>query len=156
MTDALKAHSRRTETTTIDSSKRLRCSEWWVVIRQSQWRIQDFPEGGRQSLRRYQTTIWPIFLENCMKMKKFWSRHGRASLTSSQIRQWQQLHLSFRDLPDTEKCHNTMVFYVGNVLLTVCVGVSLTDSDLHKLNQVLLACVVVNISVAKLVFFFFF
>ena len=33
------------------------------------------PEGGRQPI------IWPIFPENCMKMKKFWARGGgRASL----------------------------------------------------------------------------
>ena len=44
-----------------------------------QWRIQDFPEegalipeGGRQPI------IWPIFPENCMKMKKFWARGGDA------------------------------------------------------------------------------
>ena len=43
--------------------------------------IQDFPEegaltqkGGRQPI------IWPFFPENCMKMKKFWARGGRASL----------------------------------------------------------------------------
>ena len=42
-----------------------------------QWRIQDFPEegaltpkGGRQPI------IWPIFSENCMKMKKFWAGGG--------------------------------------------------------------------------------
>ena len=42
-----------------------------------QWRIQDFPEegaltpkGGRQPI------IWPIFPENCMKIKKFWARGG--------------------------------------------------------------------------------
>ena len=48
----------------------------------SQWRIQDFqeegaltPKGGRQPIS------WPIFSENCMKMKKFWARRGgRASL----------------------------------------------------------------------------
>ena len=32
------------------------------------------PKGGRQPI------IWSIFPENCMKMKKFWARGGRASL----------------------------------------------------------------------------
>ena len=49
----------------------------------NQWRIKDFPEegaltpkGGRQPI------VWPIFPENCMKMKKFGARGGgRASLT---------------------------------------------------------------------------
>ena len=35
-----------------------------------QWRIQDFPEGGRQPI------ICPIFPENCMKIKKFWAQGG--------------------------------------------------------------------------------
>ena len=48
-----------------------------LTIHQVQWRIQDFPQegaltpkGGRQPI------IWPIFSENCMKMKKFWARGG--------------------------------------------------------------------------------
>ena len=48
-----------------------------------------------------------------------------------------------------------MVFYVGNVLFTVCVGVSLTDSHLHRLNQVLLtydSVAMKNRFVAELVF----
>ena len=43
-----------------------------------QWRIQDFPQGGRQ-LPKW--VCQPIFLaENCMKMKEFGPPGGRASL----------------------------------------------------------------------------
>ena len=47
-----------------------------------QWRIQDFPEEGALTPKGgHQSIIWPIFPENCMKMKKFWARGGgRASL----------------------------------------------------------------------------
>ena len=54
------------------------CDEFHDQVHQNQWRIQDFPEegvltpkGGRQPI------IWPIFPENCMKMKKFWARGAR-------------------------------------------------------------------------------
>ena len=47
---------------------------WNFSYSAEQWWIQDFPEegalipeGGRQPI------IWPIFPENCMKMKKFWA-----------------------------------------------------------------------------------
>ena len=40
----------------------------------TQWQIQDFPDGGsgHQSLMggMRQSIIWPIFAENCIKMKK--------------------------------------------------------------------------------------
>ena len=50
----------------------------------NQWRIQYFVEGVRQTLktcshtgrRIRQPTIWPIFPENCKKMKIFWPRGG--------------------------------------------------------------------------------
>ena len=43
-----------------------------------QWWIQDFPEEGALTPkgRGCQPIIWPIFPENCMKMKKFWARVG--------------------------------------------------------------------------------
>ena len=41
-----------------------------------------FPRGGAPSLEGggRQPIIWPIFPENCMEMKTFWVRGGRASL----------------------------------------------------------------------------
>ena len=45
----------------------------WVG-RGDQWRIQDFPRGGRQ-LPKW--VYEPIFLaENCLKKKEFWNRGG--------------------------------------------------------------------------------
>ena len=56
---------------------------WWNVAssprtQSFQWQIQDFPEegaltpkGGRQPI------IWPIFLENCIKINKFWAGGAR-------------------------------------------------------------------------------
>ena len=43
-----------------------------------QWRIQDFLEGGAPipGGGGRQNAIWPIFPENCMKMKKNWPRGG--------------------------------------------------------------------------------
>ena len=44
----------------------------------TQWRIQDFPEEGAPTPGGgHHPIIWPIFPENCMKMKKFWARGGR-------------------------------------------------------------------------------
>ena len=37
---------------------------------------QNFPEGTPTAKREHQPIIWSIFLENCMKMKKFWARGG--------------------------------------------------------------------------------
>ena len=44
-----------------------------------QWRIQDFPGGGREPSRGGVNT--PNFPENCMKSKEFGRPGGRASLT---------------------------------------------------------------------------
>ena len=43
-----------------------------------QWRIQDFPQGGAPTPKI--ANIFQIFAENCMKMKEFGPRGGRASL----------------------------------------------------------------------------
>ena len=44
-------------------------------IGQYQWRIQNFPEGGAPTPKGWrQLIIWPIFPENCMKMKNFLRR----------------------------------------------------------------------------------
>ena len=40
----------------------------------SQWRIQDFPQGGAPAPKI--DIIFQIFAENCMKMKEFGSRGG--------------------------------------------------------------------------------
>ena len=55
-----------------------------------QWRIQDFPEGGAPTPGRGQHTIWPIFPENCMKMKKIWPGGARPlrPLRSAMDSQW--------------------------------------------------------------------
>ena len=37
--------------------------------RESQWRIQDFPQGGAPTPKI--AIIFQIFAENCMKMKEF-------------------------------------------------------------------------------------
>ena len=37
----------------------------------SQWRMQDFPDVGRQPSRRRQHTILQKFPQNCMKLKEF-------------------------------------------------------------------------------------
>ena len=40
-----------------------------------------FPRGGGANPKGgHQPIIWPIFPENCMKMKKFWARGGRHPL----------------------------------------------------------------------------
>ena len=46
----------------------------------NQWRIQDFPEGGARQPERGGANLLfdQFFSENCMKMKKFWSRGGGA------------------------------------------------------------------------------
>ena len=44
-----------------------------------QWRIQDFPERDANLGGLRQPIIWPMSLENCMKMKTFWVRGGRPS-----------------------------------------------------------------------------
>ena len=44
-----------------------------------QWRIQDFLERGANSRGGRQPIIWPIFPENCMKMKIFWVPGGARS-----------------------------------------------------------------------------
>ena len=38
--------------------------------------VPGLPRGERQPPMGRQPTIWPIFLENCMRMKKFWSWGG--------------------------------------------------------------------------------
>ena len=46
-------------------------------VHQHQWRIQDLPEGAPTPGRGgRQPIIWPIFPENCMKIKKFWAGGG--------------------------------------------------------------------------------
>ena len=52
-----------------------------AFVQPNQWRIQDFPEEGALTPKGgRQPVIWPIFPENCMRMKKFWAGGGRASL----------------------------------------------------------------------------
>ena len=47
------------------------------------WRIQDFPEGSpTPGFGGHQSTVYSVFLENCMKMKKSWPRRGRVSLAA--------------------------------------------------------------------------
>ena len=43
-----------------------------MSLQAAQWRIQDFPEGGRQLPKWVCLSI--IFAENCMKMKEFGPR----------------------------------------------------------------------------------
>ena len=43
-----------------------------------QWRIQDFSQGGAPTPKS--AIIFQFFAENCMKMKEFGPRGGRASL----------------------------------------------------------------------------
>ena len=44
------------------------------------WLIQDFPEGSTNP-KGCQPIIWPIFLKNCMKTKKFWTERGARGTT---------------------------------------------------------------------------
>ena len=41
------------------------------IIYSVQWRIQDFPEEGRQLPGGRQHTILPNFPKNCMKLKEY-------------------------------------------------------------------------------------
>ena len=62
-------------------------------IDQNQWRIQDLPEGVHQPRGKgRQHTISPIFLENCMKIKKNWQRGGGARPLSPQLRSVTKKH----------------------------------------------------------------
>ena len=47
---------------------------WMCVL--SQWRIQDFPQGGAPTPKS--AIIFQIFAENCMKMKEFGPPGGGA------------------------------------------------------------------------------
>ena len=54
-----------------------------VFVRRSQWRIQDFPDGGSQPQRGGANLLFgQLFRENCMKMKENGPR-GSANGTAS-------------------------------------------------------------------------
>ena len=54
-----------------------------------QWRIQDFPEVGAPTLHGgRQHMILPTFPKNCMKLKEFGPRAGRASLAPPPLRSY--------------------------------------------------------------------
>ena len=59
-----------------------------------------FPRGGGANPKGGggQPIIWPIFAENCMKMKKFWARGGGASLAPplDPPLHWCNISLSFK------------------------------------------------------------
>ena len=46
-------------------------SGWFLLaeLNRSQWRIQDFPQGGAPTPKI--AIIFQIFVKNCMKMKEF-------------------------------------------------------------------------------------
>ena len=55
------------------------------------WPVADsgFPRGGGANPKAgggRQPIIWPIFPENCMKMKKFWARGGRGRVPRAPLR----------------------------------------------------------------------
>ena len=52
----------------------------WQNLDINQWWIQDFPEEGALTQSGREPIIWPIFPENCMKMKKFWTGGGARSM----------------------------------------------------------------------------
>ena len=52
--------------------------ELFRILVSGQWRIQDFPQGGAPTPKS--AIIFHFFAENCMKMKEFGPRGGRASL----------------------------------------------------------------------------
>ena len=48
-----------------------------------QWRIQDFPDGGRQLLRRgRKPIIWHYFCQKLHENERNWTERGHASLVS--------------------------------------------------------------------------
>ena len=57
---------------------------WYEVHIQEPCAVADpgFPRGGGANLKGgRQPIIWPIFPENCMKMKKFWAGGARVPRT---------------------------------------------------------------------------
>ena len=63
---------------TLESSMELNNIGKILVYIHSQWRIQDFPQGGVPTPNI--AIIFRIFAENCMKMKEFGPQGGCASL----------------------------------------------------------------------------
>ena len=61
------------------------CSNSWALsdtanVRVYQWQIQDFPErGANPKGEGHQPITWPIFPDNCIKMRKMGARGGAST-----------------------------------------------------------------------------